>query len=72
MNQSSLPLIIVNPSSAGGATGEHWAGIASDIRTHFGAFECLFTQKADDARAALETRRSWLVEAEKTLTDLRR
>jgi hypothetical protein len=29
-------------------------------------------KKADDARAALETRRSWLVEAEKTLTDLRR
>lgn len=50
MNQSSLPLIIVNPSSAGGTTGERWAGIASDIRTHFGAFECAFTQKANDAR----------------------
>ncbi len=50
MNHSSLPLIIVNPSSAGGSTGERWAGIASDIRTHFGAFECAFTQKANDAR----------------------
>ncbi len=50
MNQSSSPLIIVNPSSAGGATGEHWAGIASDIRAHFGAFECAFTRAAGDAR----------------------
>lgn len=46
----SLPLIIVNPASAGGATGEAWARKASDLRAHFGAFECAFTKRAGDAR----------------------
>lgn len=46
----SLPLVIVNPTSAGGATGEGWARTASDLRTHFGAFNCAFTKAAGDAR----------------------
>lgn len=46
---SSLPLVIVNPASAGGATGRAWARLASDLRTHFGAFNCAFTERAGDA-----------------------
>ena len=49
-HSSSLPLIIVNPASAGGATGRAWPQIASDLRTHFGAFNCAFTEKGDDGR----------------------
>ncbi len=49
-HSSSLPLIIVNPASAGGATGRAWPQIASDLRTHFGAFNCAFTEKAGDGR----------------------
>ena len=45
---SSLPLIIVNPKSAGGATNERWAAVASDLRTHFGAFQVAFTKKQGD------------------------
>lgn len=40
-----LPLVIVNPKSAAGATGEAWAGIASDLRSHFGSFSVAFTAK---------------------------
>jgi YegS/Rv2252/BmrU family lipid kinase len=50
----SLPLIIVNPASAGGATGEGWARAASDVRAHFGAFSCAFTEKAGDGRVIAE------------------
>jgi YegS/Rv2252/BmrU family lipid kinase len=39
----TLPLVIVNPESAGGATNDSWPGIASDLRTHFGAFTPKFT-----------------------------
>jgi YegS/Rv2252/BmrU family lipid kinase len=46
---SSLPLIIVNPASAGGATGEAWPGVASVVRQHFGAFEVAFTQRGGEA-----------------------
>jgi len=46
---SSLPLVIVNPASAGGATGRAWPRLASDLRAHFGAFECAFTERAGDA-----------------------
>lgn len=54
----SLPLVIVNPASAGGATGEGWARAASSLRTHFGAFACALTKGAGDARliAAREAR----------------
>jgi YegS/Rv2252/BmrU family lipid kinase len=44
-----LPLIIVNPSSAAGATGDAWPGIASELATHFGAFNCVFTKERGDA-----------------------
>jgi len=47
---SQLPLVIVNPASAGGATGRRWPAIASDLRTHFGAFTPAFTKKAGDGR----------------------
>jgi diacylglycerol kinase (ATP) len=49
-HHSSLPLVIVNPASAGGATGRAWPRAASDLRTHFGAFNCAFTERAGDAR----------------------
>jgi len=45
-HRSSLPLVIVNPASASGATGRMWPQLASDLRTHFGAFNCFFTEKA--------------------------
>src|SRR5918912_3105929 len=57
-----LPLVIVNPASAGNSTRESWPAMASDLATHFGAFNCAFTEKAGDgrllaARAAKEGRR---------------
>ncbi|MDQ6787111.1 MAG: diacylglycerol kinase family lipid kinase [Acidobacteriota bacterium] len=44
----SIPLVIVNPKSAGGATKTRWAETASDFRAHFGAFEVKFTRAAGD------------------------
>src|SRR5499427_6965508 len=46
----SVPLVIVNPASADGATRENWARIASDLRTHFGAFSVVFTEAVGHAR----------------------
>jgi YegS/Rv2252/BmrU family lipid kinase len=43
-----LPLIIVNPRSAAGATRERWAQTASDLRAHFGPFNVAFTKAAGD------------------------
>jgi diacylglycerol kinase (ATP) len=40
-----LPLVIVNPESAGGSTRTAWPGIASELRSHFGAFAIAFTEK---------------------------
>jgi YegS/Rv2252/BmrU family lipid kinase len=56
---SHLPLVIVNPASAGGATSETWPGAASDLRTHFGPFNCTFTEQPGDGRrlAADEARK---------------
>lgn len=45
----SLPLVIINPASAGGATGDAWPANASSLRRHFGAFSCAFTARAGDA-----------------------
>jgi YegS/Rv2252/BmrU family lipid kinase len=53
-HSSSLPLVVVNPASAGGATGRAWPRLASDLRTHFGAFNCAFTERAGDARVIAE------------------
>jgi len=41
----SLPLVIVNPASANGATATAWPQIASDLRSHFGAFRNVFTEE---------------------------
>jgi diacylglycerol kinase (ATP) len=39
-----LPVVIVNPESAGGATRTGWPGIASELATNFGAFTPKFTK----------------------------
>lgn len=41
-----LPLLIVNPNSAGGATGRMWSSIAADFRAHFGPFITVFTESS--------------------------
>jgi len=46
----SLPLVIVNPASASGNTRSAWARMASELRTHFGAFAVEFTSGRDDGR----------------------
>lgn len=51
--------MIVNPKSASGSTDERWAGIASDLRTHFGPFLVEFTRAGGDAvRLAEEASRA--------------
>ena len=61
----SLPLIIVNPKSASGSTKENWAGIASDLRTHFGPFNVAFTKAQghaiDLAREAADAGRTFII-----------
>lgn len=44
-----LPLVIINPTSAGGATADAWPGLASDLGSHFGAFTPVFTEGAGHA-----------------------
>ena len=46
-----MSVVIVNPSSAGGSTGEAWPQIASDLRSQFGPFRVLFTKHRGDAAA---------------------
>jgi diacylglycerol kinase (ATP) len=46
-----MSVVIVNPSSASGSTGEAWPQIASDLRSQFGAFRVVFTKKRGDAAA---------------------
>ena len=58
----SLPLVIVNPKSAAGATRGRWAEIASVLRSQFGAFQVAFTKSPGDGknlalRAAAQNRR---------------
>lgn len=43
-----LPIVIVNPESAGGATGDAWPRIASELATHFGPFTPKFTKRAGE------------------------
>src|ERR1043166_2251251 len=50
MPSMPLPLVIVNPASADGATRENWPRIASDLRTHFGPFAVELTQSVGHAR----------------------
>lgn len=60
-----LPLVIVNPKSAGGSTRDNWSAIASDIRTHFGPFQVAFTKAAGDgsniAMMAAEAGRKFII-----------
>jgi len=62
---SSLPLVIVNPKSAGGSTESLWAGAASDLRAHFGAFQVAFTKKYGDgivlAKRGAENGRKFII-----------
>jgi len=44
----SLPLVIINPESAGGATLDAWPRIASELATHFGPFTPKFTSHAGE------------------------
>lgn len=46
-----MPLVIVNPKSAGGSTQSRWAERAADFRAHFGAFQVAFTKRAGDGTA---------------------
>src|SRR2546423_13549760 len=46
----ALPLVIVNPATADGATEKNWPKIASDLRTHFGAYSVEFTKASGHAR----------------------
>jgi YegS/Rv2252/BmrU family lipid kinase len=46
-----MSVVIVNPLSASGSTGEAWPQIASDLRSQFGAFRVVFTKKRGDAAA---------------------
>lgn len=50
----TLPLVIVNPASAGGATGREWPALAHALATHFGAFNCAFTTRAAEGSAIAE------------------
>ncbi len=45
---SNLPIVIVNPKSAGGSTRNRWSQLASDLRSHFGAYSVAFTKKQGD------------------------
>ena len=55
----SLPVVIINPQSAGGATRDAWPKIASDLGQHFGAFKPEFTSATGDgAQLAADAARS--------------
>lgn len=64
-NDTSLPLVIVNPKSASGSTREKWAATASDLRAHFGPFAVAFTKSQGDginiARRAAESGRTFVI-----------
>lgn len=46
---SSIPIVIINPQSAGGATRDAWPGIASDLGAQVGAFKPVFTSRMGHA-----------------------
>lgn len=60
-----LPLVIVNPKSASGATRDNWSAIASDLRTHFGPFQVAFTKGPADgidlAKRSAEEGRKFII-----------
>jgi diacylglycerol kinase (ATP) len=45
----TLPVVIINPQSAGGSTRAAWPKIASELATHFGPYTCKFTESPGDA-----------------------
>ena len=45
----SLPLVIVNPTSASGSTASSWPRLASELSSQFGGFKNVFTTKPGDA-----------------------
>ena len=51
---STLPLIVVNPKSASGATREKWSLTASELRAHFGPFSVAFTKAPGDGAVIAE------------------
>ncbi len=65
LTDSTLPLVIVNPKSAAGSTESSWAGIAADLRAHFGAFQVAFTKRAGDgmvlAKRGAENGRKFII-----------
>lgn len=62
---ANLPLVIVNPKSASGATRDKWAVTVSDLRAHFGAFNVAFTKSQGDgialAKNAVERGRKFII-----------
>ena len=60
-----MPLVIVNPRSAGGKTGDNWAALTSDLRDHFGPFNVAFTKAEGDgidlAKKAAEAGRKFII-----------
>ena len=46
-----MSVVIVNPTSASGSTGQAWPQIASDLRSQFGSFRVIFTKHRGDAAA---------------------
>jgi YegS/Rv2252/BmrU family lipid kinase len=65
LQNNDVPLIIVNPKSASGATQTRWARIASDWASHYGAFNVDFTEHrghgVELARQAAEAGRKFIV-----------
>lgn len=45
-----MPLVIVNPTSAGGETSRVWTRAAADLSRYFGAFAVEFTRQSGDGR----------------------
>ncbi len=64
-SDTNLPLVIVNPKSASGATRDNWAITVSDLRAHFGAFNVAFTKSPGDginlAKRSIESGRKFII-----------
>jgi diacylglycerol kinase (ATP) len=50
----ALPLVIVNPAAAGGATAARWPALASALRAHSGPFRQAMTKAPGDGAAIAE------------------
>ncbi|MGI8543824.1 MAG: diacylglycerol/lipid kinase family protein [Aridibacter sp.] len=61
----NLPIVIVNPNSAGGSTRNRWSQIASDLRSHFGAYRVALTKRQGDgtelAKKFIESGRKFII-----------